>query len=229
MREAPAPPLPPEDFKNTTRLPMLIVALTGGIATGKTVVARRLRDRGCFLHDADRAAHALMAPEGRAWREVILHFGRDILAPDRTIDRRKLGAIIFRDDEERRFLDSVVHPLVMDEVRQIAAAQVREGRTRIFVSEAALTIESGFAAFFDRIIVVWCRPEIQLRRLMDRDKIDAEEAGRRIRSQMDIEEKKKRGQYLIDSSGSLDDTEQQTDSVYESLLRDFEQKAVKRT
>lgn len=207
---------------------MLIVALTGGIATGKTAVARQLADRGCFVHDGDRAAHALMATEGRAWREIVAHFGQDILAADRTIDRRKLGAIIFRDDEERRFLDNLVHPLVMDEVRQAAAAQAREGRTQIFISEAALTFESGFAAFFDRIIVVWCRPEIQLRRLMERDGIDAESAGRKIRSQMDIEEKKRRAHYLIDTSGALEDTKRQTDSIFESLLRDCKRKAVGR-
>jgi dephospho-CoA kinase len=228
MRETSAPPRPGEDPKLPKRSPMLIVALTGGIATGKTVVARRLQDRGCFVHDADRAAHALMAAKGQAWREIVSHFGQGILGPDRTIDRRKLGAIIFRDEQERRFLDDLIHPLVMDEVRRVAAAQAREGRTKVFVSEAALTIESGFAGFFDRVIVVWCQPEIQLRRLMERDGIDAENARHKIRSQMDIEDKKKRGHYLIDTSGSREDTERQTDSVYESLLGDLERKAARR-
>lgn len=203
---------------------MLTVALTGGIAVGKSVVASRLRDLGCFLHDADRAAHALMMPDGHAWREVAAHFGPGVLAPDRTIDRRRLGEIIFGDERERRFLDELIHPLVMDEIRQAVEAEEIKGKTRIFVSEAALTIEAGFAPFFDRVVVVWCRPEVQLRRLMDRDHIDAELAGRKIKSQMDLEEKKKHGHYLIDTSGGLGETIEQTDRLYGRLLKDSEEK-----
>ncbi len=203
---------------------MLTVALTGGIAVGKSVVAARLRDLGCFLHDADRAAHALMMPDGHAWREVVAHFGPGILAPDRTIDRRRLGEIIFKDEGERRFLDALVHPLVMDEVRRAVEAQELKSQSRIFVSEAALTIEAGFAPFFDKVVVVWCRPEIQLRRLMDRDGIDAPQARLKIRSQMDLEEKKKRGHYLIDTSGALDETVRQTDRLYAQLVKDSEEK-----
>ncbi len=205
-------------------MPILTVALTGGIAVGKSVVASRLRDLGCYLHDADRAAHALMMPDGHAWREVVAHFGPGILAPDRTIDRRRLGEIVFADQRERRFLDELVHPLVMDEVRRAVEAQELKGQARIFVSEAALTIEAGFAPFFDRVVVVWCRPEVQLQRLMDRDHIDAGQAGLRIRSQMDLEEKKKHGHYLIDTSGSLGETIEQTDRLYGRLLKDHEEK-----
>lgn len=206
---------------------MLIVALTGGIATGKSVVARLLKDRGCVIHDADATAHAVMAAGGEVWRGVVAHFGPGILAPDQSIDRKRLGAIIFADEAERRFLDALVHPRVMDEVRRAAAEAARDGRTRIFVSEAALTIESGFAPFFDRVVVVWCRPEVQLQRLMDRDRISAEEARRKVASQMDLEEKKKFGNYLIDTSGTMADTERQVGAVYESLLRDEERKTAK--
>jgi dephospho-CoA kinase len=204
---------------------MLTVALTGGIAVGKSVVASRLEDLGCYRHDADKAAHALMMPDGHAWREIVAHFGPGILAPDRTIDRRRLGEIVFGDERERRFLNALIHPLVLEDVRRDMETQELKGRARVFVSEAALTIEAGFDRFFDKVVVVWCRPEVQLRRLMDRDGVDAEQAGRRVRTQMDLEEKKKRAHYLVDTSGTLDETLDQTDRLYGRLLKDEEEKS----
>ena len=210
--------------KTEERTCILIVALTGGIATGKSVVARFLAERGCRIHEADKAAHALMEPGRPAWRKVIDHFGPGILNADRTIDRRRLAAIIFTDKKERGFMDGLVHPLVLEKMREAADPFKNEGRTRVFVSEAALTIEAGFAPFFDKVVVAWCRPEVQLQRLMDRDRIGPEEALKKVRSQMDLEEKKKHADYLIDTSGTLADTESRTETVYQSLLADYQRK-----
>jgi len=204
---------------------MLIVALTGGIATGKSVVARLLKDKGCTVHEADRAAQALMEPDTPVWSRVVDHFGPDILNPDRTIDRRRLAAVIFNDARERLFLNALIHPLVLEHQRETAAALEKEGRAKIFVSEAALTIEAGVVDLFDKVIVVWCRPEVQVRRLMNRDKIGPEDAGRKIQSQMDVEAKKKFADYLIDTSGTMEQTERQTEAVYQNLLGDERDKA----
>jgi len=208
---------------------MLIVALTGGIATGKSVVARFLEDRGCVVHSADRAAHEVMAPGGPAWASLVAHFGRQILDPDETINRARLSAIVFADEKERRFLNSVVHPLVLNKKKEIVAGLEREGKTKIFVSEAALTLEAGYSGFFDKVIVTFCRPEVQLARLMARDGLGREAALRKIQAQLPQEEKKKRADYLIDTSDSLAKTEARTDRVFRKLERDYAEKGKHKT
>jgi dephospho-CoA kinase len=207
---------------------MLIAALTGGIAAGKSVVARFLEERGCVVHSADQAAHEVMAPGSVAWERLRTHFGPGILNPDRTIDRRRLGAIVFSDEAERRFLNSVIHPLVLEKKKEIIARLEKEGKTKIFVSEAALTIEAGTAGLFDRVIVVYCRPEVQVTRLMARDGLARKTALQKIGTQMPQEEKKKRADYLIDTSDTLADTEIRTEMVFRQLIRDYEEKEKKK-
>jgi dephospho-CoA kinase len=204
---------------------MLLVALTGGIATGKSVVARLLAERGCRIHEADKVARALMEPGQPAWRRIADRFGPAILNTDGTVDRLGLAAIIFTDEKERRFMDGLIHPLVLEKMRETAAAAENEGRTKVFVWEAALTIEAGFARYYDKVVVAWCRPEIQIQRLMARDGIGREEALGRIKSQMDIEDKKKHADYLIDTSESLEETERLTEILYRALLADYERKS----
>jgi dephospho-CoA kinase len=207
---------------------MLIVAVTGGIATGKSVVARLLKSRGCFIFEADKIAHVLMEPDQPAWHQILEHFGPGILNADRTIDRRRLGDIVFGDATERHVLNNLIHPLVLEHQREIVLSLKKEGRTRIFVSEAALVYEAGFARNFDKVIVVWCQPRLQLQRLMDRDNIGKEEALGKIQSQMNLEEKKKMADYLIDTSGTMADTAHLTEVVYKSLSRDYELKGTRK-
>jgi dephospho-CoA kinase len=207
---------------------MLIVALTGGIATGKSVVARFLEERGCAVHSADVAAHEVMAPGGPAWKMLTAHFGPSILNSDRTINRPRLGGIVFADEVERRFLNSVVHPLVLRKKKEIVARLEREKKMEIFVSEAALTIEAGYAGFYDKVIVVFCRPKVQLARLMARDGLSPEAALQKIRAQMPQEQKKSRADYLIDTSGSLSDTESRADRIFRRLKRDYAEKEKKK-
>ncbi|OGD26189.1 MAG: dephospho-CoA kinase [Candidatus Aminicenantes bacterium RBG_13_63_10] len=203
---------------------MLIVALTGGIASGKSVVAGFLRERGCAVHSADTTAHEVVAPGSPAWKSLVDHFGAGILNADRTIDRRRLGAVVFSEEKERLFLNSVIHPLVMKKKREAVERLEKEGRHKIFISEAALTIESGFVSFYDKVIVVFCLPEIQEERLMARDGISRDEARRKIRAQMPVEAKKSRADYLIDSSGSKVETEKLTDVLFRRLVLDYEEK-----
>lgn len=203
---------------------MLIVSITGGIASGKSVVAKVLEELGCYIHHADEIAHELMEPEKPAWKKIVAHFGQKILNEDKTINRAKLGEIVFSDKNERYFLNKIIHPLVFEKKKETINNFKKEGRYKIFVSEAALTIEAGFADFFDKIIMVSCRKEVQIRRLMERDKISQEEAIKKIKSQMKPQEKKKYADYIIDSSGSLLSTVEQSERVYRSLLFDYETK-----
>jgi dephospho-CoA kinase len=198
---------------------MLRVALTGGIGSGKSVIADVFRRRGCYLYIADFAAHNLMTPEERAYPPIVERFGGTILAPDRTIDRAALSAILFNDPEARRFVNGVVHPLVIAEMRAVAARLEHEGRTRIFVSESALTIEAGLADEFDRIVVVRCDPETQIARLMARDGLTRSAALARIGAQMPVEEKIKYADFVIDTSGPLEETLARAEAVC-SLLFD---------
>ena len=199
---------------------MLTVALTGGIASGKSIVGNVLRRRGCHLDKSDEIAREIMAPDKPAWTKIVSRFGHDLLEPDRSINRKKLGGLIFGDREARHFIDSLVHPLVMKQKRETIARLEREGRVKIYVSEAALTIEAGFAEFFDEVVVVYCPEEVHIRRLMDRDGISREEACGRIRTQMPAEEKLEYADYVVDTSGSMEETIEQAEELYEELLLD---------
>jgi len=199
---------------------VLLVALTGGIACGKSVIGRLLLEKGCFVHSADTAAHELMSPGTQVWRAVADHFGPGVLREDGTIDRAKLGSIIFSDDKERAFLNGLVHPLVLERIMEIVARLEKEGRHTIFVSEAALVVEAGFTRFYDKIIVARCGRDVQLRRLMERDGIGRGEALNKVRSQLGQEEKLKHADYTIDTSGTLAETIEQTERVYAQLVQD---------
>jgi dephospho-CoA kinase len=203
---------------------MLIVALTGGIAAGKSVVAGVLARHGCYIHSADQTARLLMEPGQPAWEKVVARFGKKILRPDQTVDRAGLARIIFNDERERTFLNGLIHPLVLEKKKEAIERLAKEGRIKIFVSEAALTIEAGFAGFFDKVIVVDCQPEIQVRRLMARDHIERAEALKKIRAQMAAEEKRTYADYVIDSSGTIEETIAQSEGVYQKLLKDYKRK-----
>ena len=203
---------------------MLTVALTGGIATGKSVVAKVLADHNCYIHSADQVAHDLIKPGRPAWSRIVTHFGAGILNPDRTVDRQLLGKIVFSSEPERRFLNRVLHPPVLEKTKLAVRRLERLGTHKIFISEAALTIESGFAPFFDRIVVVHCPERVQVERLMRRDGITRREARKRIRSQMRAADKIKHADYLIDTSGTVVETAAQAERLCRSLLVDFRKK-----
>jgi dephospho-CoA kinase len=199
---------------------MLLVSLTGGIASGKSVIGEILHRRGCHLHAADRTARDLQAPGQPAYGPILARFGREILAPDATIDRRKLAAVVFADPREREALNAIVHPFVFAAMRETAARLAAEGKVRIFVNEAALTIEAGFVEYFDKIVVAYCPPDVQMRRLAARDGLSAEDARRRIEAQMPAGEKLAYADYVVDTSGTIEETVARAEALYESLLLD---------
>jgi dephospho-CoA kinase len=197
---------------------MLKVGLTGSIAVGKSHVVAVLKDLGCVVFDADKLAHAVMEPAQPAYDEVIREFGSEVVGPDGAIDRTKLGAIVFSDDARRRRLNEIVHPRVKDEQDRLLREAEAADPNAIAVVDAALMIESGGYKRFDKLIVVFCDRESQVRRLMARNDIGREEAEQRISAQMSSEEKRRYADYEIDTSGSYDDTRQRTVEVHRKLM-----------
>ncbi|MDX6695411.1 MAG: dephospho-CoA kinase [Blastocatellia bacterium] len=196
---------------------MLRVGLTGSIAVGKTFVAATLAELGCHVLDADQTAREVVAGGTRGLQAIVAAFGEDVLAPDNTLDRARLGALVFADEKQRQLLNSILHPLIIErqdeQLRQWAAIDP-EG---IGVIDAALMIESGGYKRFDKLIVVHCRPELQLERLMARNNLAREDAARRIAAQMPQDEKKLYADYLIDTSEGFEQTRQATERVYQEL------------
>jgi dephospho-CoA kinase len=198
-------------------MPMLRAGLTGSIAVGKSFVSSVLVELGCHVLDADQTAREVVAPGSVGLRAVREAFGDEVLQPDGTLDRVKLGAIVFSDETRRARLNSILHPLIIeaqDDWLRRCEAQDPRG---VGVVDAALMVETGSYKRFDKLIVVHCRPEVQLERLLKRDGMTLEEAARRIASQMPQEEKMKFADYLVDTSGGFAETREQAGAVYEHL------------
>lgn len=196
---------------------MLKVGLTGSIAVGKTYVVEIFRELGAWVLDADLTAREVVAAETTGWRLIVEQFGSNILLPNNEIDRAKLGAIVFADAEKRQLLNSIVHPLVIENQDDWLRERERENPDSIAMIDAALMIESGGYTRFDKIIVVWCEAETQIERLMLRNSLTREAAIQRINAQMPQEEKKKYADFLIDSSNGFEDTRRRTIEIYERL------------
>jgi dephospho-CoA kinase len=197
---------------------MLRVGLTGGIACGKSTVLRRLAARGFATLDLDTLAHAVMAPGAAAHDEVVAAFGRGIVGPDGTVDRPALAARVFADPGARARLNAIVHPRVRAEEARWAAAQEAEGRP-ILVTDGALLVEAGLHLRFDRLVVVYCPPDVQRQRLVSRDGIPDAAARARIEAQMPIGEKRAFAHLEVDAGGALADTERAADEVGAALER----------
>lgn len=198
---------------------MLRVGLTGGIACGKTYVRKLLAERGAFTLDADTVVHELMDQRTELTQAIGQQFGSDVLVPDGSVDRKKLGAIVFSDPAARRQLNRLVHPKVIAEEKRLLEEAERED-VQIGVIDAALMIETGTYRDYDRLVVVYCPREVQLERLVAREGLSPEDAARRIDAQLSVEQKKLYADYVVDSSGSLEDTERRVGEVWDSLLRD---------
>lgn len=196
---------------------MLRVGLTGSIGVGKSVVSSVFAALGCLVLDADQTAREVVAGGSRGLAEVVDAFGNDILQPDGELDRGRMREIIFADENKRQLLNSILHPFIIaaqDELLRDWEAKEPDG---IAIVDAALMIESGGYRRFDKLVVVHCRPEIQIERLMARNRISREEAERRVKAQMPQEEKKRFADFLIDTSFSLEDTKRRTLVVYQQL------------
>lgn len=196
---------------------MLFVGLTGGLASGKSFVGEQLAHFGCYVIQADQLGHDVLRPGGEAYDAAISEFGRDILNPDGTIDRRKLATLVFDDPARLEKLNSMVHPPVRERARRLAVSFAEREPNGIVIVEAAILIETGSYRNYDKLIVAVCSEEEQLERAMRRDGITREEALLRLRRQLPLEDKVKFADFIIDTSGPKERTIEQTRAVYESL------------
>jgi dephospho-CoA kinase len=176
-----------------------------------------MAELGCHVLDADATARDVVAPGTEGLGAVVKAFGVEVTQPDGTLDRARLGAIVFADEEKRLLLNSILHPFIIRAQDERLRAWEAEDAGGIAVVDAALMIESGGYSRFDYLIVVHCRPEIQLERLMARNSISREEAQMRIAAQMPQEEKMLYADFLIDTSEGFDDTRRKTEEVYRQL------------
>lgn len=197
---------------------MLKVGLTGGIATGKSYVLSVLAELGCETSDADRLAHAAIASGRPAYDEILAAFGRDILSEGGEIDRLRLGHVVFADAQARARLNAIVHPRVYEAQQQWFDELAARNPSAIAVVDAALMIETGSYRRFDIIVVVYCRPALQLERLMSRSGLTREAAEARIKAQMPSEEKLKYADYSIDTSEGFESTRRRVVELYEILV-----------
>jgi dephospho-CoA kinase len=197
---------------------MLRVGLTGSIGVGKSFVASLFAELGCHVLDADQTAREVVMPGSPGLMAITQAFGEEILNPDGTLNRKQLGAVVFADEEKRQRLNQILHPFIIARQDEILREWEIQDPRGIAIVDAALMIESGGYRRFDKLIVVYCRPELQVERLMLRDKLSREGALRRIDSQMSQEEKQKFADYLIDTSDEVELTRERTIRVYQQLI-----------
>lgn len=198
---------------------MLRVGLTGGLACGKSFVGKALAALGCHLIEADELGHRVLEPGGAAYDDVVRAFGAGILDRDGAIDRKRLAAEVFSQPERLALLNSFVHPRVFQLEEELMAQFKMADPHGIAVVEAAILIETGSYKKFDRLIVVTCDERSQMARALARDKAGRDDVVARLNRQMPVSEKLKLADYVIDTSGTRDETLRQTRDVYDSLRR----------
>jgi dephospho-CoA kinase len=196
----------------------LLVGLTGGIATGKSTVSNMLRGLGAEIIDADQLARQVVEPGEPAWREIVEKFGRDVLNPDGTLDRKKLGAIVFANPEQRKRLEAITHPAIRARVKARVDELAARGFAGIVFYDAAILIEALGHQDMDRIVVVMTDEPTQVARLRGRDGADDAEGRRKIASQMPLAEKAKLADYVIDNSGDREATAEQVRRLFATLM-----------
>jgi dephospho-CoA kinase len=193
-----------------------LIGLTGGIASGKSTVARILERLGAAVINADVLAREVVEPGTEAWKEIVQAFGNEVLQPDQTLDRQKLRALIFNQPEARKKLESIIHP----RVRALAEERIREHGAAgyaVVVYEVPLLFEGKLHEWLRPVILVACNLDTQRQRLQQRDRLGAAEAQKHIDAQMSLEEKRQLADYVIENNGSLDDLERQVQRILEKI------------
>ena len=198
---------------------MLRVGLTGGIASGKSTVARIFRELGAHVIDADGIARDLVAPGSPALMRIVQAFGQEVLGPDGTLNRAALGAAVFADAGKRHLLEGILHPPILEEIDRRLAEVERADPRGVAVVEAALIFEIGREAGYDAVVVVWAEEDQQRRRLMLRDRLSAEEVGQRLAAQMPLAEKRRRARFVVDNSGDPASCRADAEGVYRELAQ----------
>lgn len=199
---------------------MLLIGLTGGIATGKSTVAAFFEQMGAFRIDTDELARLVVEPGRPALAEIVRRFGREMLDEKGALNRQRLADVVFKDEQKRKELESIVHPRVREMLLQKLEEARRHG-SKIVLVEVPLLFETDFHRFVDYIVVVAADERTQLARLQERNAMTAEEARLRIKAQMPLTEKIKRAHFVIDNSGSLEETKRQVEEIWRALTREY--------
>ena len=198
---------------------IVIIGITGSIATGKTYVEKLIKAKGYQVIDADHIAHQALYQNTDAYEKIVSEFGKTILNKNHSINRRKLGQIIFRDAHKKRLLESIIHPFVIDKIKQKIE---QKAKNKILFISVPLLYETNMENMFDKVIVVYTSEEKQIERLMNRDKIDKETALLKIINQMPLETKKNKADILIDNEM---DGQNQLIKRIEEILQEIKEKS----
>ena len=196
---------------------MLLVGLTGGIASGKSLVSKYLRELGAYIIDYDLISRAVVEPGLPAWQDIVNYFGKEILQEDQKLDRTKLGKIVFNDEAKRKKWESYIHPRLCDEVQRQEGAVIEADTDAVIAHDVPLLFETGMDKRMGKTIVVYTSEENQLKRLMARDGMSEADARSRIRAQFPLAEKVKRANFVIDNNGSMEETKRQVQELYREL------------
>lgn len=202
---------------------LLLVGVTGGIASGKSMVAGMLEERGARIVDFDDLARRVVEPDEPAWRDIADHFGESVLHDDRTVDRKTLGEIVFHDVEQRRILEGFTHPRIRELFHREVASIRSQHPEAVIVAVVPLLIENDMQPLFDLVVVVHVPEEIQIQRLMERDGLSRGGAVNRLRTQMPIDDKVAAADTVIDNSGLIAVTRRQVEQLWEDLRRMVEE------
>ena len=195
----------------------LLVGLTGGMGSGKSLAASYFKALGAQIIDADRISRELVAPGKPAWKEIIEEFGSNVLNPDQTLNRKQIAAIVFNDESKRKKLEDIIHLRVIVEERRLYEKYRQKNSRVLAVIDAALLIESGNYKNVDKVIVVQCGKEEQIRRVMERDGTARSEVENRLNSQMPLEEKVVFGDYILRNDDTRESLKSQVGELYRNL------------
>lgn len=198
---------------------MKTIGLTGGIGSGKSTVSQLLAELGAFVIDADKVGHEIYLPGKEAWHKVVEAFGRDILAADQTIDRKKLGAVVFRSGEARKQLNAIVHPLMFHDIKRRITAKRAEGFTKPIVVEAAILIEANWLPLVDEVWVVITGKSAVLERVAAQRGLAPQDTEARIASQLADAERMKYAHVVIPNDGSVADLRERVTREWQRLIR----------
>jgi dephospho-CoA kinase len=197
---------------------MLIVGLTGGIASGKSSAVRIFERLGARIVDSDVLARRVVEPGMPALQKIRDRFGDEVLTDDGMLDRERLRDVVFTDDRALTDLNAIVHPAVYEEIVREIEEYRRNPRGQILILDIPLLFESGGESLVDAVVVVYVDRETQIQRLRARDKFSREETINRIEKQLDLEEKKRRADFVVDNTGSFDDLERNVRAVFGKLM-----------
>jgi len=197
---------------------MLTIGLTGGIGSGKSTVAKMLAELGAPSFDADKVGHDIYSPGGPAYHDVIAAFGQGIVAPDGTIDRKRLGPIVFADPAQLKRLEAIVHPKMFERMREMVARMRAEGVTAPIVIEAAILIEAHWQPLFDEIWLVMAPREHVIRRIEMERGLKPEQTEARIKAQLSDEERRRHCTLVIDNGGSIEQLRAKVTALWKELL-----------